>query len=127
MVLFNILKDVPHTGLMYAITKPNLYQGRVTVTVGNARQDINTAPPEVTVLDNTPTYSRIKIETLFVMPSAFTLNAFEIGGYIQQGNTTTPIAVVRVEGLSMNLPFGSYYITAVISLQTPQNFDFFIR
>lgn len=125
MVLYDITQDIPNTGLMYVYTKISKISGyvNITYTTNNQNVNINMASVRVTVVTNTPLYSQVKIEGSYISPLPHVLNRFEFGGYAGDG---TPLIVTNLSNIGLRLPAGSYYITAVISLQTPANFDFFV-
>lgn len=128
MVLFAIDKDILPTSIDYVLSKNKIFRGRATVTIGGNTIGIDIVNVKVTKIDATNVYAKIRIEGIFAVPSDFTLNAIELGGYLSYVSETqkSPLTAVSLGGMAARLPRGGYYVSVTVTLQSPANFDFFV-
>ena len=117
MVLFRILKDVVPTSVDYNFSKDKTFSGTVTVSIGGRQYTYDMSNVKTSIIDKSDVYARIQIEGVFIVPQPFVLNAISFGGELTR---------VSLGDIGINLPLGGYYVRAVITIQSPQEFDLFV-
>lgn len=125
MVLFAVDKDVVPTSFDYVFSKNAVFKGVASVTIraNMQRAQYQIVGVKVTPVEKTDTYVKIRIEGMFIVPQEFYLNGIELGGYIDE---KTPLTAVSLGNMNISLPVGGYYVSVVVILQSPQNFDFYV-
>lgn len=125
MVLFAIDKDIVPTSFDYVFSKNTIFRGVATVTLraNMQRAQYQIVGVKVTPVEKTDTYVKIRIEGMFIVPQDFYLNGIELGGYIDE---RTPLTAVNLGNMNIALPVGGYYVSVVVIIQSPQNFDFYV-
>lgn len=125
MVLFAIDKDIVPTSFDYVFSKNTIFRGVATVTLraNMQRAQYQIVGVKVTPVEKTDTYVKIRIEGMFIVPQDFYLNGIELGGYIDE---RTSLTAVNLGNMNIALPVGGYYVSVVVIIQSPQNFDFYV-